>query len=115
MEGGGWFNFLVKIGHLFLRNICTFEELKKINIETEEKYRNILYRLLKFYPQFEKTLDDGDVPDEVRNFLLEDLNDCYPTLMGLKENIHLASFPKRIFLLEKYCFLKNCLPFYTWQ
>ena len=88
MEGGGWFNFLVKIEHLFIRNICTFEELKKINIETEEKYNNILHRLLKFYLQFEKTLDDGDVPDEVRSFLLEDLNDCYPTLMRLKEYIH---------------------------
>lgn len=42
-----------------------------MDIETEEKYSDILYRLLKFYPQFEKALHDGDVSDEVHNFWLK--------------------------------------------
>ena len=51
-----------------------------MDIETEEKYNEIINRLLEFYPLFEKALDDGDGADEVRNFLLKDLDDCYSTL-----------------------------------
>ena len=42
-----------------------------MDIETEEKYIEILYRLLEFYPLFETVLDDGHVSDQVRNFLVE--------------------------------------------
>ena len=56
-----------------------------MDIETEEKYTEIVHRLLEFYLLFEKAHSNGDVADEVRNFLLEDLNDCYSTLLELKE------------------------------
>ena len=47
-EGGdGWFDFVVKCEHLFLRNIYTFNELEQMDIETEEKYCEIIYRLLE--------------------------------------------------------------------
>ena len=74
-----------------------------MDIETEEKYTEIVHQLLESYPLFEKALDDGDIADEVRNFLLEDLNDCYSTLLELKEEIQHVSLPK------------NYLPFYTRQ
>ena len=45
--------------------------VKQRDIETEEKYIEILYRLLEFYPLFETVLDDGHVSDQVRNFLVE--------------------------------------------
>ena len=35
--GDGWFDFVVKCEHLFLRNIYTSNELEQMNIETEEK------------------------------------------------------------------------------
>ena len=51
-----------------LRNIYISNELKQIDIETEEKYSEILYRLLEFYLLFEKALDDGDISDEVKKY-----------------------------------------------
>ena len=39
-----------------------------MDIKTEEKYMEILNRLLEFCPLFERVLDDGHVSDEVRNF-----------------------------------------------
>ena len=38
VEGDRWFEFVVKCEHLSLRNIYTSNELKQIDIETEEKY-----------------------------------------------------------------------------
>ena len=72
-EGDGWFDFVVKCEHLFLRNIYTFNELEQMDIETEEKYCEIINRLLELYPLFEKALHDSNVSDEVRSFLAEEL------------------------------------------
>ena len=59
---------------------------------------------MEFYPLFEKALDDGDLADEVRNFLLEDLDDCYSTLLQLKEEIQYVSIPKKRFAAKKNLF-----------
>ena len=90
----------------------TANDLKQIDIETEEKYIEIQYRLLELYPLFKNALDDGDVSDEVRTFLAEDLDDCYSTLMELRDDIQHVSFPKKKFCAKKH-FLKNYLFFYT--
>ena len=42
-----------------------------MDIETEEKYCEIIFRLLELYPLFEKALYDSDVSDKVRLFLAE--------------------------------------------
>ena len=89
------FEFAVKCQHLFLRNIYTFNELKQMDIETEENTVKF-FRLSEFYLLFEKAPDYGQVSDEVRNFLVEDLDDCYLTMMELKGNIHHISLPKKI-------------------
>ena len=68
-----------------------------MEIETEEMYSDTIYRFLEYYPLFEKALDDGDICDEVRNFLAEDLDDCYSTLKELKDNILHVSVPKKAF------------------
>ena len=91
MESDGWFDFVIKCKHLFLSNIYYFDELQQMDIETEEKYIEILYRLLGFYPLFETVLDDGHVSDEVRNFLVEDLSDCYETFNELRNDIQHVS------------------------
>ena len=63
--------------------------------ENEEKYTEIVHGLLEFFPLFEKALGSVDVADEVRIFLLEDLDDTYSTLLELKEEIQYVSLPKK--------------------
>ena len=82
-----------------------------MDIETEEKYTEIVHQLLEFYPLFEKALDDGDIADEVRNFLLEDLDGCYSTLLELKEEIQHVSLPKKRFATKKNLFSEKLLAF----
>ena len=82
-----------------------------MEIETEEKYSDTIYRLLEYYPLFEKALDDGDICDEVRNFLAEDLDDCYSTLKELKDDIMYASVTKKAFSSRKISFSEKLLPF----
>ena len=82
-----------------------------MDIENKENYTEIVYRLPEFYPLFEKALDDGDVADKVRNFLLEDLNDCYTTLLELKEDVHHVLLPKKRFDAKKNLFSEKLLAF----
>ena len=49
----GWFDFVVEREYLFLRNIYSHEDLKQMNIENEEDYKDIIHRLLEYYPLFE--------------------------------------------------------------
>ena len=62
------------------QNIYSANGLEKMDIETEEKCMCILYRLIEYYPLFEKPIEEGGICDAVRIFLAEDLNDCYPTI-----------------------------------
>ena len=39
--------------------------LKKMEIETKEKYMDILYKLIEYYPLFEKAIEEGNICDEV--------------------------------------------------
>lgn len=49
-----------------------------MDLETEEKYPEIIYRLMEYYPLFENAAEDGDdICEKVTSFLVEDLNDCY--------------------------------------
>ena len=101
VDSDGWFDLVVKCEQLFLRNIYTFNDLKEMDIKTEEKYSEILNRLLEFDPLLEKALDDGDVSDEVSTFLVEDLNDCYLMLLERKDDIQNVSLPKKKFCAKK--------------
>ena len=42
VDSDGWFDFVVNCEHLFVRNIYRFDDLKQMDIETEEKYRETL-------------------------------------------------------------------------
>ena len=75
-----------------------------MEIETEEKYSGTIYRLLEDYPLFEKALSDGDICDEVRNFLAEDLDACYSTLKELKDDILHVSVPEKSIFFQKNIF-----------
>ena len=64
------FDFIIKCEHLFLSNIYSVDKLEKMDLETEEKYPEIIYRL--------NAAEDGDdICEKVTSFLVEDLNDCY--------------------------------------
>ena len=53
--------------------------------------------------------------NEVRNFLVKDLNDCYTTIKELRENIYYVSVPKKAFSSKKTLFPENYLHFCTEQ
>ena len=96
---------------MFLRNIYPADDLEKMEIETEEKYVDILYRLIEYYPLIEKAIEEGDMCDEVRGFLAEDLNDCYPTIKELREDIYHISVPKNKFSSKKTLFSEKLIAF----
>ena len=103
----GWFDFVVRREHLFLQNIYMYDDLKQMKIENEENYEEILRRLIQFYPLFENVLQEGELWDEVRNFMLEDLDNNYSSLQDLREEIDHISVPKKRFASKKHYFLKS--------
>ena len=107
----GWFDFVVRCEYLFLRNIYSYEDLKQMNIENEENYEDIIRRLIEYYPLFENAIQEGDMCDEVMNFLLEDLNNCYSTLEELREEIDHISIPKKRFNSKKTLLSEKLIAF----
>ena len=91
----GWSEHVVKDEHLFLRNICSNEEMKKIDIVDVKSYKEIVYRLFDLHSYFEVTLQDGVITDEIRDFMLEDLSGCYETFQELRKDIENIAIPKR--------------------
>ena len=85
--------------------------MKENPIVNSKTVCSIFGRLFEFYPQFEAVLNDGDISDEVCNFLLEDLDDCYLTLVELKDDIHHVWLPKKGFSSKKIIFSENLLAF----
>ena len=53
--------------------------------------------------------------DKVTNFLLEDLDNCYPTLEDLREEIHHISIPKKKFNSKKTFFSEKLVAFLYWS
>ena len=103
----GWFDFVVRCEYLFLNNIYSYNDLKQMNIENQKNYEEILLKLIEFYLLFENALQDGELCDEVRDFMLEDLNNCYSTFQDLREEIDHISIPKRRLPKKKHYFLKK--------
>ena len=96
-KSDGWFDFVVNCEHLFLSNSYTSHELE-MDIETKEKYSEILYRLLELYPLFEKK---HLITMTFQMKLVEELNECYSTYMELKENGEHVPLPKKKSYLQK--------------
>ena len=87
---------------MFLRNIHSADELEKMDIETENKYTEGIYRLLEYHPLFKKATEDYDICDKIRSFLVEDLNNCYSMLHELRVDIYHVTY---IFALHNGMFL----------
>ena len=110
-EHKNWYDFIIECEHLFLRNIYSSTDLKEMDIDTTEKYCDIIYRLLELSPMFERALNNGDMSDEFKNFMMEDLENVYTTLSELKEDIDHIAIPKRSFtkihFLDSFCILNT--------
>ena len=72
-----------------------------MNTENKENYKEKLGKLIEFYPLFESALQEGAMCDEVRDFLLEDLDNCYSTFQDLREEINHTSISKKRFASKK--------------
>ena len=66
----GWFDFVIRCEHLFLKNIYSYDDLKQMNIENKENYEEKLRKLIEVYPLLEIALQEGEMCDEVTDFLL---------------------------------------------
>lgn len=60
-----------------------------------ENYKKVLHRLIHLHSHFETALQDGVINDEIRDFMLEDLNDCYETFPELRRDIERIVVPKK--------------------
>ena len=107
----GWFDFVAKCKYLFLNNIYSYNELKQMNIENQKNYDEILWKLIEFYSLFENALQEGELCDEVRDFMLEDLNNCYSTFQDLREETDHISICKRRFASDKILFSEKMIAF----
>ena len=93
----GWFDFVFRCKYFFLSNIYSYNDLKQMNIENQKNYEEILRKLIELYPLFENALQKGKLCDEVRDFMLEDLNNYYSIFQDLREETDHISIPKRRF------------------
>ena len=82
-----------------------------MNIKNKENYEEILLRLIKFYPLFGSALQDGEICDEVINFLLEEIDKCYSTFKDLSEEGNHISIPKKRFTSKKTLFSEKLIAF----
>ena len=58
-----------------------------------------------------KAIEDGEICNEVRRFLAEDLNECYITLKVLREDIYNISLSNKQFSNRKNLFSEKLLAF----
>ena len=93
-----WYDFIVDWEHLFLRNICSDTDLKKMKIDDIEKYYEVFDRLVELFPVVESALEDENTSSEFENFMLEDLDNLYSTAEELKETIDNVVLPKKRFV-----------------
>ena len=101
----GWFNHVVNFEHLFFRNIYSPSQMKSMNIDDIDEYKESLYRLLNIFTDFESALQDGQPNEEVMNFIREDLSNVYDTFNSLREDIEKISVPKNLFQENKSYFM----------
>ena len=82
-----------------------------MDIETEKRYTDRLYRVFEFYLKIEAVpvQDEGNVSDEMLSSSREDLDDSYPTPIELKDDIrHVSIPPQKKFHQKGIGFQKKC-------
>ena len=80
-------DFIVEYKYLFLKNISSYSELKKINIENIDDYYSFFDRLIELFTAFESALDGVEETLEFKDFFETELDNVYCTVEELKEDI----------------------------
>ena len=86
-ESKHWYDFRVEYKYLFLKNISSYSELKKIDMENIDNYCSFFDRLIELFTAFESALDDVEETLESKDFFEIELDNVYCTLEELKEDI----------------------------
>ena len=82
-----------------------------MKIQHANEYREILDRFLEVYPMLENVLEHEDISEGFKNFLVEDLDDSYPTLLDLKSDVEHINIPKKKFCCKKVVFSDKMIAF----
>ena len=109
-----WHDFIVECEHLFLRNIYSDTDLEKMKIDDIEKYHEFFERVVELFPVVESALEDENTSPELEGFMLEELDNLYSTVDGLKETIDKVVLQKKRFVKTDFAdkiisFTYSCL------
>lgn len=85
--------------------------MKSTNILEIDEYKEILYRIINIFHDFEVALQDGVLNDEVRYFMMEDLSDDYETFQDIQADIEKVSIPKKPFSNKQQFFVDKMIAF----
>ena len=75
-EQKSWYNFVIQCEHLFLRNIYSEVDLKRMGVSNIDDYLLTIEKLRPLYSDLENALNGRDLSEELSNFIREDLKDC---------------------------------------
>ena len=75
-EQKSWYNFIIQCEHLFLRNIYSEVDLKRMGVSNIDDYLLTIEKLRSLYSDLENALNGRDLSEELSNFMREDLKDC---------------------------------------
>ena len=81
----GWFDSFSNFEHLFLQIIYFYKQMKSMEIDNIEEYKQNLYRLLNILADFEDALQHGQRNKEVLDFIREGLGDAYNAFSALEQ------------------------------
>ena len=82
-----------------------------MKINNIEQYYQITDRLVELFPEVENALNTGHMSEEFKKFLLEDLDDQYPTPREMKDDINHIVLPKKPFCANKFDFSDKTISF----
>ena len=75
-EQKSWYNFIIQCEHLFLRNIYSEVDLRRMGVSNIGDYLLTIEKLRSLYSDLENALNGRDLSEELSNFIREDLKDC---------------------------------------
>ena len=75
-----------------------------MEISNIEDYKEILFRLLNIHHHFQVALQDGAYNDEIRDFMVDNLNDMYDNFSDLRIDIEKVIIHKKPFVHKSQLF-----------
>ena len=82
-----------------------------MEISNIEDYKKILFILLNIHHHFEAALQDGACNDEIRDFMVDNLNDMYDNFADLKTDIEKVIIAKKPFSYKSQLFSEKIIAF----